>query len=264
MAKKKARSSPVRHPLTPEIMTEIGGLTAAPPPAGDFRPDGNWTAWYRIWTCYGHRNRSNVTAGALGITRRPGAGGAQRLTVRQVLRNSQGKLHTLRAEADCRGDALGSPTSWTLTSEFGGAHMADLPEMKSTAAGRIRDGVWETSAGGSPRKTKLPSPATGDWCLFEAVQRMPFRAGGSLTFAVLEGLSVLKADHRLWYRGRQDVTWGPERLRLHRFDQVGRGVYPYEYWLDEAHRLLLVTTGPRSYILDPAAAKLAGAGGTKR
>ena len=36
----------------------------------------------------------------------------------------------------------------------------------------------------------------------------------------------------------------------HLFHQVGRGVLPYEWWLDEAHRLVLVVTGYRTYILE--------------
>ena len=38
--------------------------------------------------------------------------------------------------------------------------------------------------------------------------------------------------------------------RLHWFTQVGHGVLPYDYYLDRYHRLVVVITGPRSYILD--------------
>lgn len=263
MAKKRRTSSPVSFPLSPTILTEIGGLTAPPPPANGFRPDGDWTAWYRIWTCYGHRERSNATVGALRIARSAGAK-TLGLAVRQTLRNSQGKLHTIEARVQCRRDELACPTAWTLTSRFHGSHMDGLPPMGVQQTGQIRESEWTTSAGGTPWKRRIAPPVTADWCLFEAVQRLPFRSGKPRTFGLLEGLSVLKEDHRLGYRGRLEVTWGPQKLRLHRFDHLGRGVYPYEYWLDDAHRLLLVTTGPRTYILDPKAEKLTAAGGTKR
>jgi len=260
-SKKRPTNSPVRRPLTPTIMTEIGGLKRPPPSAGGCRPEGEWAAGYRIWTCYGHSSRGNRDVGALRIERRAD-GEDTALKVHQTLANSEGKLHTVRAEVRCRRDAFATPTSWTLRGGFSGSHMAGLPRLDHAEAGRLRDGTWERTAGGHTSSRKVPTPLTGDWCLFEAVTRMAFRRlAEPMTFHVLEGLSVLKADHRLLYRGPVPVTWGPAEVELHCFVQLGRGVYPYEYWLDDAHRLLLATTGPRAYILGPTAGKAAARGG---
>ena len=46
---------------------------------------------------------------------------------------------------------------------------------------------------------------------------------------------------------------GQEMVTLHRFVQTGHGTLPYEWWLDQAHRLVMVVTHSRVYILDPAA-----------
>ncbi len=259
MAKKRKTSSPVKHPLTPTIMTELGALKAAPP-AGDFAPDEDWAAAFTVWTCYGHSGRGNYDVGELHIDRKID-GRAQRLAVRQTLRNSQGKLHTIRAAVQCGLDALASPTAWTIKSSFSGSHMDNLPPFAVEQAGRIDGSTWKTTVGGKTIKRRVPPHLTADWCLFEAVQRMHFRPAAPAKFAVLEGLSVLKEDHRLSYRGTIPVTWGPEKLRLHCLSQVGRGVYPYEYWLDDRHRLLLVTSGPRTYIRQ---AKAAGSGEAKK
>lgn len=258
VAKKKSDKSPVKHPLDPTVMTEIGALKAPPPPAARFDPAADWTAHFRIWTCYGHRERGNRNTGTLRIDRKVRPDG-QRMTVQQTLLNSQGKRHTIRATVRSTTDAVASLTEWTLTSAFSGAHMDGLPPFDAEAAGRISGTTWETTADGARHRQEVPSPVTADWCLFEAVQRLPLERKPPLRFHVLEGLSVLKKDHRLWYGGKRNVTWGPEKRSLHQFTQVGRGVYPYEYWLDDAHRLLLVTTGPRAYILDPQPAKVAGA-----
>ncbi|HUW16834.1 MAG TPA: hypothetical protein VMW94_07130 [Actinomycetes bacterium] len=259
MAKKSnPASSAVMHPLDPTIMTEIGGLKTPPPAADDFDPGADRTAHFRIWTCYGHRSGSNRDMGSLRIDRKAEPDG-QRLTVRQTVLNSQGKRHTIGATVRCKTDALASPGEWTLTSTFSGAHMDGLPAFDTKETGRINGGTWETSTDGARYHQEVAPPVTGDWCLFEAVQRLPFREAAPLRFHVLEGLSVLKKDHRLWYGGKRGVTWGSEKRPLHRFCQVGRGVYPYEYWLDDRHRLLLVTTGPRACILDPQAAQGADA-----
>jgi len=250
MAKKRPTSSPVKNPLTPTVMTRIGGLRAGPSSPGDFSPDADGTATFRIWTCYGHSHRSNAEMGELRIERTRRQTG-QRLVIRQTLRNSGGKVHTIRATVSCGLDLLARPVSWTLTSEFSGEHMTGRGSLQVTHAGGIEGNTWRDTVGGTTFERKLAGPLTADWCLFEAVQRMDFRARPPETFDVLEGLSVLKTAHRLDYRPKEAVTWGPEKIALHRFAQTGRGVYPYEYWLDDRHRLLLVTTGPRTYIRRP-------------
>ena len=40
---------------------------------------------------------------------------------------------------------------------------------------------------------------------------------------------------------------------MHWFHQIGYGVLPYEYWLDDRHRLLAVATHARAYLLDDGA-----------
>jgi len=251
MAEKKHKG-PVTRPLDPDVLTDLGALSDLPPPPAGFDPAGAWTAIYRIWTCYGYRGGRNETKGTLRLDRRP-AGASHRLAVLQVVEQSEGKVHHVSAEVRCRSDALGSPTEWTLASRFDGEKMDGVPAMAFKAKGRLDGTAWETTAGGRTCRRAVPAPATGDWCLFEAVQRRPFEAAEPLRFAVLEGLSVVKADHRLTYDGSREVRWGAKTMTLHRFIQTGRGVYPYEYWLDGAHRLLLAVTGPRTYILDAKA-----------
>ncbi len=247
--KRKRGRGPVRHPLCPSVMTELGALRGGPPSAGGLSPDGEGTARYRIWTCYGRRDRGNHTTGMLEIARRPD-GEAQKLSIRQELKNTQGKLHTMKAKVAARRDELATPTAWTLSSGFSGSHMQGRPEMSVTAKGWLKGTTWTVRHADQEASRTVPSPITADWCLFEAVGRLPFDPATARRFAVLEYLSVLKADHQLLYRGKLPVTWGQARVELHRFDQFGRGVYPYEYWLDDDHRLLLVTTGPRTYILE--------------
>ena len=46
---------------------------------------------------------------------------------------------------------------------------------------------------------------------------------------------------------------GPGAARLFRFAQLGTGILPTEYWLDMSHRLQLVTSMNKAYILDDQA-----------
>jgi len=225
MAKKKRPPrKAVCVPLSPAVIHSIGGLESLPPPDSEFDPDGTWTHVYRIWTCYGYD--VGRTDGTLRLERTP-----DRLKVRQAMRNADNVLNTIEADVRCDGDR---PVSWVLESTF--------TDTKGTPAPRLtQQSTVRQAAHG----------ATSDWCLFSTVQRLPFEAREPLRFDVYEGLSLLKKGHRLWYHGAETVKLGSGSHRLHVFHQIGRGTLPYEYWVDEGHRLQVVVTGPRAYILDP-------------
>jgi hypothetical protein len=82
------------------------------------------------------------------------------------------------------------------------------------------------------------------------VQRLTIKNGEEVSFNLLEGLSVLKPEQRLVYRGVYPVRFGLEEISLQWFAQVGRGVLPYDYWLDKNHRLVLAASMNKAYILD--------------
>jgi hypothetical protein len=262
----------VNHPLTPSLLSEIDALGDTPPPTGPFEPQGNWTHTYRIWTCYGYRGQGNRDQGRLTVRRQAGPGDEGfRLRVEQSVgmdpRREQ-DVHHIAADIRCRHDPLASPVSWTFSSWFTRRPQREpQPELDHAEKGQPdgrRLAVW---IGERRYQRDVSERFTADWCLFEAVQRLPFGVGRSsppdieaggvaslhsshapVEFDLLEGLTVWKPGQRLSYREKLPVTWGSRRIPLHCFEQLGMGVWPYEYWLDAGHRLLMVVTGPRVYI----------------
>ena len=117
-----AKPGPVKHPLTPSVVSELGALRATPLPIGPARMEGDWARTYRIWTCYGHRDRGNRDQGNLTI-RRSGnsAGKSFRLGVEQTLYMDPKKdryVNHVSADIHCRSDKQVSPTFWTFSSRF--------------------------------------------------------------------------------------------------------------------------------------------------
>ena len=51
--------------------------------------------------------------------------------------------------------------------------------------------------------------------------------------------------------GAVTVEFAGGPVRLHGFRQIGRGVLPYEYWVDEQGRLVLAVGGYQGYLLNP-------------
>ena len=242
----------LKHPLTPTVLSENGVLAAVPLPEREFDPAGSWRHRYRVWTCYGYRNQSNRDQGTLTVERAPGTGKKRfGLAVEQILRMDPKQHecdHRLSAEIRCRNDDLATPVDWTLTSRFtGGIEGQDASDMDHAEKVELSGKTLRVRIGDRTFRRPVSDRFTADWCLFEALGRLPF--GDALEFDLLEGLTVWKPGQRLSYRGEIPVTWGTESVSLHCVQQLGMGVWPYEYWLDDRHRLLMVITGVRVYIL---------------
>lgn len=268
MAKKRSKRTPVGSPLTPSVLGRIGGLSGFPPAPADFDPAGSWTNTYRIWTCHGYRESGNYDMGSLRIERAAGGpAGTFALRVDQKVVNDEGAVHSTRAEIECHSDRLASPVRWELSSCLVGPDGKPRAGLTTEESCSIDGDAIEVRKGGRlfrrPRRVtssteddaprKGSESLTGDWCLFEAIGRLPFRKGPALVFDLMEGMSLLKGAHRLSYRGPDTVELKKGRVSMHRFVQIGRGTLPYEYWLDESHRLLVAITLSRAYILDDGA-----------
>ena len=231
----KEKRTIVGENLTPTLLTELGGLDKFPSTPTDFKPDGNWVNTYRIWTCHGYRESGNENVGSLRITRRVDSKKTFFLEVRQEIVQTGGLTNVIEGTIKCRLNQLASPVEWRLSSRFEG------PEGKIISGlGFSNHGVAAESVTGT----------AGDWCLFEAVQRLAFDKQISLSFDLLEGMSLSKLGHRLFYRGTYPMKMGAQSVPLQCFAQLGRGILPNEYWLDNRHRLLAVISMNKAYVLD--------------
>jgi len=231
----KQQRTIVGENLTPTLLTELGAVDKFPRTPADFQPNGNWTNKYRIWTCHGYRESGNENVGSLRITRRVDSKKTFFLEVRQEIVQTGGLTNVIEGTIKCRLNQLASPIEWRLSSRFEG------PE------GKIISGLGFSNHGVAAESV---SGTAGDWCLFEAVQRLAFDKQISLSFDLLEGMSLSKLGHRLFYRRAYPMKTDGQSIPLHCFGQLGSGILPYEYWLDNRHRLLAVISMNKAYVLD--------------
>lgn len=113
MAKKRTI---VGSPLTPSVLSELGGVKEFPPTPTGFTPDGNWVNGYRIWTCHGYRETGNQDVGFLRLERTAGEGGEFTLLIHQQVVQTDGKVSVVSGDVRCRNDCLASPIRWELLS----------------------------------------------------------------------------------------------------------------------------------------------------
>jgi len=244
----------VGRPLSPKVLEDIGVIGGFPETPAGFDPRASWVHRYRIWLCHGYYGLLNLDAGYLRIRRTAGSNDeAFTLDVEQKQVNWEGIVQVMTARIECRGDELSSPLRWTFTSEFFDAADRPMPSLALSHTGTIGDGAAVLVRNGIRTELKTAGAITADWCVFDAVQRLPFSESTHLEFDMLEGMTALKTGQALRYGDRHEDRPSFTRGELARFVQIGSGVLPFEYWLDGKHRLLLATSGNRAYILDDRA-----------
>jgi hypothetical protein len=250
VAKTKRKTDPTRsRPLSLEFLRDLGALKALSLPAGPFDPDGTWTASYRLWLV-----QRNTGGGCLQLRREPADDGV-RLDVELRVAEVGGYLRRTRVELRCAADDLCTPKSWTLTSRSIGLGGRPIKGTEVAETGSLRRGVVEVRFGDRRRSEKVPGPVTSNWSLLEAVQRWKPGKIKPLAFTMLEELDLPKPGQRLGFREKKDFELNGRKLRLCGYQQIGRGVLPWQYWVDERGRLLAALSGVRALLYDPGASQ---------
>ena len=261
MARRAQKSAPRRgpgkihaqardKPLTLESLQEHGALRGFKAPESDFDPAGEWCHLYRLWLVGSHLNRYR---GFIEIRRAaPNGDGAVDLAVhRELLLSHHPAVHRTTATMRCAADALCTPRSWTIEAETFDARMKPIALSRVAESGVVKGKTVEVSRGERRYKRPLPTPFTSDFSLFDAVQRLGGAKTQPMTFALLQDLDEIKEGQRLSYRQTVDFDVGGKSLTLRCYQQIGRGILPYRYYVDPRGRLLFAVSGIRAYILDP-------------
>jgi len=248
VAKTKAQQPERTRPITVESLGAFGVLSGLSPPAERFDPAGEWTQTYRLWMVQRYRS-----GGKLVVRRAPSGRDGVRLRVESTIAEYGGHLRRLEAVLDCAADTLCSPRGWRLKATH--LDVRDKPTAGSglSERGTLADGAWTVRFGDRSRTRKVPSPVTSNWSLFEAVQRLPGKDTQPLGFAMLDEMDLLKLDQQLSFCGTKQVQVGGRKRTLRGYAQIGCGVLPWQYWVDEQGRLLLAFSGVRAYVWDPQA-----------
>jgi hypothetical protein len=231
------------------ISDYLGGFQ---PPDGQFDPNGDWDHRYLMWIALRGPAGKSWAGGALRIRRRAAAGGDVELQVSQMSRLHGGRDvgHT-QATVMCARDTLATPRRWEIESAILDEAGKPTPYTQTRVSGEAVRGEIVLRGEGE-RRIRAPKPLTSNWSLFDAVQRLSPDTH-PLSFAMIEDLELVKRRQRIAPRDAVELELGGRRVRLLGFEQIGEGILPYTYWLDEQHRLLFAVGGLRTFLFDPSA-----------
>ena len=161
-----------------------------------------------------------------------------------------GTLNRIIAKIDCMGANLSYPVNWDYTSIFLDADGKEDKLLTVNIQGQSSNGEIRRTRNGLLSKMACHGYPSCDWCVYETIQRRSKQLTDNLTFDMLESLERLKPGQQLIDRGIIRIKAGSSDHQLHRFDQLGTGNLPFEYWVDESSRLCLMISSNKAYILD--------------
>ena len=227
-----------------EALEQFGVFKGFNPPTGAFDPRGPWRHAYSAWVV------GADTAGYLVVER-----SATTLKVKQAIAQSAGATQHTEATLECADDDLATPRAWRLEAWLDGLDGKPVPFTKVSGQAVLKDGNLEFKTGGRSVTRKVPARITCNWSLFDVVQRLPGAQTQPLAFALLEDLDLPKPEQRLAFRESREIKLNGRAVKLDRYDHLGQGVLPWQYWVDGQHRLLAAFSGQKAFVFDADAVK---------
>jgi len=221
------------------------------PPPDEFDPCGRWKLTYGVYTFAAITSGATPgnRTGTLTMSREPREGGSVvELDFEKLLVG--GSTQKVVARLVCRDDALATPTKWDCSSEFFDRRKDPLPRSRLRKSATLAGSRMEIDDGKYTQVIEIDGPFTINWALFEAMGRLPRGPFSPLEFTMLDHFDQVKRGQTLAFRKSLSTKLGNRDVRLHAFDQLGRGIVPWVYWVDDAGRLLIAMAGLEAYILD--------------
>jgi hypothetical protein len=218
----------------------------SPPPSEGFDSSKDWQQSYTMFDLEGQ----GVMVGEFFLERKATKRETFALTVQIQRHGNSGYSQFQHAEIQCKTDALATPVSWIYDTKMA-LKPNDTPYLKSgkRSSAVVSGGVLAIRDGLRIRNSTIDGPYASEWALLEAVQRLPAEKMGEMNYTLIHGFDTVQPGHRIFYGGKVqvDLQSGPANLTC--YCDLGSGVLPVAYWVDEYHRLLFICAGLRVYAL---------------
>ena len=149
------------------------------PPSGPFDAAGTWRQTYGVYTLAGRASAAR-RVGTLGLAREVDAGKSAVLTVaynKQLTGGSQCVSAELRVRAD---SPISTPTAWSFETLLKDAAGKAVPHTRLKRRAKFADGAITVTDAAETKTIRIAGDYTVNWCLFDAVGRLPRREGKPL------------------------------------------------------------------------------------
>ena len=236
----------------PDAVRMLAGyLEAYRPPERSWPVDGGTAVVYDLvdFTAVPHYRKpkpgqplsTNGILGQIALRRVPGAPSYE---VRQVYSPWEGAEEELRATIQCHDDQLNSISDYDLT--WSCRKTNPLITYQRSRSGHMDNGRVD----GRTRSYQTSGRLTALWTMFDAVRRLPARVEQPERFAMLTDLVSLRRKQELVFDGAGEVNCAAGAVPVRFYRQLGEGITPIHYAIDERQRTLWVTQGQLGWALN--------------
>jgi hypothetical protein len=238
----------------PNWVPEVGKWFS--PAAGDtFDPSGSWRhSFVLVEHSPSLKGRRIRNRGHLVLDRKATDEGFT-LDVEILARRWPAGAFRSRITIEAEADVLATPRSWQLNATVLDENDEPMAITLVEQSGRVGDG-WVEITGPKTRRHDLQGPMTANWTLWDAVQRLAGGTPPQEAFIMVEDMDLLKPAQTLVFAGEIDIELSGQSLHLRGYRQLGEGILPYHYWLDDAGRCIWAYGGRKGFLFHPDAVGL--------
>lgn len=228
-----------------EVRMLAGYLESYSPPEGTMGAPGGWTAVYDILKfeatpAYKKTSQTpmyNMVLGQVAITKRAASSVYEIKMAYQPTRS----MESVNARISCSDSPLAALKNWEMDWSCRGTG----GEMSYTnrEQGTVAADHFEVTSRGHADRFELKRPLACLWTLFDAVRHLPPRVGSVQNFDMYMDLSSLRRNQTLSFSGRGPVALATGLQKLNFYEQLGEGIEPIHYAVDDQQRTLFITQG---------------------
>jgi hypothetical protein len=213
-------------------------------PEGPFDPAGSWQHRYGVYSVAGRLSR----VGELRLDRQVKANGRVLLDM-QYQKSLSGGRQTISAKIHLAADSpLSTPENWSFVARVldTEGRMIDNTQIKKSI--RVQNEVLTIDDACGQEAVPLRGDYTLNWALFDAIGRLPAESFDPIRFTLIDHFDQVKPNHTLSFRTSTDVTIRGKPQTLRAYDQLGEGIVPWVWWVDQRGRLLAAVSGLEVYL----------------
>jgi len=213
-------------------------------PEEAFDASGSWQSRFGVYSTVGNGSR----VGQLSLQRVVKPGGRVLLDMKYEKTHLGGRQQITAKIHLPAHSRLSTPSDWSFRAHVLDASGRVFENTRIKKSVVVNSGTMTVHDASGSTEIPLQGEYALNWALFDAVGRLPAERMTRARFTLIDHFDQVKPDHVLSFRTTTDVTIGGRARRLHAYDQLGRGIVPWVWWVDEDGRLLAAVSGLETYL----------------
>ncbi|MHC4755828.1 MAG: hypothetical protein ACYTBP_11870 [Planctomycetota bacterium] len=216
---------------------------------GAFEPQSGWEQEYTIWTLYPPFPKIGYEASGAGFLKIRKITHSQKVQYNVECKVKLGlKYKLFHATIYADNNLLHTPVSWKVEDQMLDQDQRAAALTKINISANV-EGNQLLFSGGIEKTIKLNRPWTLDYVLFDVLQQLNFNKSEPLLFDMYENFDMFRPNQEISRCGDVVAIVQGKSLNLHGFKQLGCGILPRHYWVNDQRQLLFVIGCHVAYIL---------------